>query len=50
MLAMANCNTQKLFNWYKERDLLVDFKWWEIISDNGLLSLMTGRWNTRACP
>jgi len=26
MLAMANCNTQKLFNWYKERDLLVDFK------------------------
>ena len=37
MLAMSDCNTQMSFEWYKKRDLLVDFKDGEITSDGGLL-------------
>lgn len=36
---MTDCNTQMSFNWYKKRDLLVDFKGGEITSDAGLLLL-----------
>ena len=36
---MSDCNTQMSFNWYKKRDLVVDFKGGEITSDAGLLLL-----------
>ncbi len=34
---MTDCNTQISFNWYKKRDLIVDFGGGEITSDAGLL-------------
>lgn len=37
MLAMTHCNTQMTFQWYKKRNLIVDFNGGEITSDAGLL-------------
>lgn len=36
---MTHCNTQLSFEWYKKRELLVDFQGGEITSDAGLLLL-----------
>ncbi len=47
---MADCNTQMSFNWYKKRDLLVDFKGGEITSDAGLLLLRQADETLRLVP